>query len=132
MRQHEPLSRLVPSAWHGCTDAMRRWSRLAVTDNDVSNQELQNMVEHMHGVPARFVEAVEVDERFQGKPVWQGAVKVFELKDHPSGATRAYAWSYITTGTKRRFMAVLGLPPVDGPVMAVRASILADQHAKRN
>jgi len=29
-------------------------------DNDVSIQELQNMVEHMHWVPARFVEAVEV------------------------------------------------------------------------
>jgi hypothetical protein len=25
----------------------------------------------MHGVPARFVEAVEVDERHEGKPVWQ-------------------------------------------------------------
>jgi hypothetical protein len=103
-----------------------------MTDDDVSIAELQKAVEHMHGAPARFVESVEVDERHEGKPVWQGAVKVFELSAHPSGAKRAYAWSYITTGTKRRFMAVLGLPPVDSPVMAVRASILADEQAKRN
>jgi hypothetical protein len=31
----------------------------------------------MHGVRETFVESVEVDERFQGKRVWQGAVKVF-------------------------------------------------------
>ena len=32
-------------------------------DDDVSLDELREAVEHMHGVPARFVEAVEVDER---------------------------------------------------------------------
>jgi hypothetical protein len=36
------------------------------TDDDVSIDELRQAVEHMHGVPARFVEAVEVDERFNG------------------------------------------------------------------
>src|SRR5579862_8138468 len=101
-------------------------------DDDVSIAELQKAVEHMHGVPARFVEAVEVDERHEGKPVWPGAVKVFALTGHPSGAQKAYAWSYVTTGTKRRFIAVLGLPPVDGPVMAVRAVVLAELKAKRN
>lgn len=40
------------------------------------------------------------------------------------------ARSYATTGTKRRFVAVLGLPPVDSAVMAVRASILADDAEK--
>jgi len=100
-------------------------------DDDVSIDELRQAVEHMHGVPARFVESVEVDERHEGKPIWQGAVKVFAV-EHPSGAKRAYAWSYRTEGTRRRFMAVLGLPPVDSAVMAVRASILADERAKRN
>src|SRR5580698_752925 len=100
-------------------------------DDDVSIDELQKAVEHMHGVPARFVETVEVDERFNGDIVWQGAVKVFALTGHPSGATRAYAWSYRTEGTRRKFKAVLGVPPVDGPVMAVRASILAEEQRKR-
>jgi hypothetical protein len=58
-------------------------------DDDVSIDELREAVEHMHGVPARFVEAVEVDERFKGDVLRQGAVKVFALTGHPSGATRA-------------------------------------------
>ena len=101
-------------------------------DDDVSIEELQKAVEHLHGVPARFLEAVEVDERFKGEVVWQGAVKVFELTGHPSGATRAYAWSFRTEGTRRRFKAVLGVPPVDGPVMAVRASILAEREKAKS
>ncbi|SRR6266508_3341295 len=100
--------------------------------DDVSIDELKKAVEHMHGVPARFVEAVDVREGHGGKIVWEGTVKVFELTGHPSGATRAYAWSYATTGTKRRFVAVLGLPPVDSPVMAVRATILANEKARQN
>jgi hypothetical protein len=94
--------------------AARRPAASHMTDDDVSIAALQTAVEHMQGVPARFVESVEVDERYEGKPVSQGAVKVFDLKGHPSGAKRAYAWSYATTGTKGRFMAVLGAPPVDG------------------
>lgn len=101
-------------------------------NDDVSIDELREAVEHMHGVPARFVEAVEVDERFNGEVVWQGVVKVFALTGHPSGASRAYAWSYLVEGSRRKFKAVLGVPPVDGPVMAVRASILAEQQAKKN
>ena len=58
-----------------------------ITDDDVSVDELREAVEHLHGVPAR---CVEVDERFNGEVAWQGAVKVFELTGHPSGATRAY------------------------------------------
>jgi hypothetical protein len=81
-------------------------------EDDVSIDEMREAVEHMHGVPARYVETVEVDERFKGEVVWQGAVKVFGLTGHPSGATRAYAWSYRTEGTRRKFKAVLGVPPV--------------------
>lgn len=103
-----------------------------MVDDDVSIDELREAVEHMHGVPATFVEAVEVDERFQGAIVWQGTVKVFALAGHPSGATRAYAWSHRTEGTRRKFKAVLGVPPVDSAVMAVRASILADEKKKQS
>ena len=97
-------------------------------DDDVSTDELRLAVEHNCGVPARFVEVVEVDERHKGRTVWQGAVKVFELTGHPK-ASRAYAWSVRTEGTKRRFVTVLGVPPVDSPVMAVRAVIVADARA---
>jgi len=70
-------------------------------DNDVSIEELQQAVEHMHGVPARFLEAVEVSETFKGAPVWEGTVKVFELTRHPSGATRDRA-AAININVERR------------------------------
>jgi len=101
-------------------------------DDEVSIEELQKAVEHLHGVPASFVEAVDVDERFNGEIVWQGRVSVFALSGHPSGATRAYAWSHRTEGTRRKFKAVLGVPPVDSAVMAVRASIIADEKKTQN
>ena len=104
----------------------------ASLDDDVSIDELREAVEYLHGVPARYVETVEVDERFKGDVVWQGAVKVFALDGHPSGAKLAYAWSYLVEGTRRKFKAILGVPPVDGPVMAVRASILAEEQKRRS
>lgn len=96
------------------------------TVEDVSIDELREAVEHMHGAPARYVEAIEVHEKLpDGRSVWEGTVKVFALTKHPSGATRAYAWSHPTEGKKRRFLAVLGVPPVVDAAMAVRTVILA-------
>ena len=51
---------------------------------------------------------------------------------HPSGATRAYAWSHRTEGRRRRFLAVLALPPVDSALMAVRAHIMAESEKRKN
>ena len=96
-------------------------------EDDVSSEELGRHVQAMHGVPAKFIEAVEVHEKLpDGRTVWEGAVKVYALTGHPSGATRAYAWSHATEGGRRRFHAVLGLPPVDGPISAVRTAVLAE------
>jgi hypothetical protein len=98
----------------------------SIPDDDVSIDELRDAVEHMHGVPARFVDAIEVHETLpDGRSVWEGTVNVFALTRHPSGATRAYAWSHPTEGKKRRFIAILGVSPVDDAAMAVRTMLLA-------
>ena len=77
-----------------------------------------------------FVQSVPLRESFKGLAVWEGVVHVFNLAGHPK-ATRAYAWSSPIEGsTKRRFFAVLGIPPVNSPVNAVRAAIVAEQRAK--
>ncbi len=89
-------------------------------------EELQKAVETLHECRAHFVETVEVIELFQGKTVWGGTVFVFNLHGHPK-ATRVYAWSSPIEGsTKRRYYAVLHIPPVDSPETAVRASIVSD------
>jgi hypothetical protein len=96
----------------------------------VNVAELKRAVESQHGGTATLVQSVPVDERHNGKPVWQGTVHVFNLDGHPI-ATRAYAWSSPIEGsTKRRFYAVLHTGPITGPVEAVRAAIVAEQRGK--
>ena len=87
---------------------------------------LLDAIRHMHGVEATWLESVPVHETFKGETVWTGDVQVFAVA-HPSGATRCYSWSYATEGTRRRFVAVLGLGPVVDAVTAVRASIVAEK-----
>ncbi|HEX9244258.1 MAG TPA: hypothetical protein VF875_17575 [Anaeromyxobacter sp.] len=81
---------------------------------------LLDALRQMHGCEARQ----SVRETFQGQVVWEGKVQVFALADHPT-AKRCYAWNHATEGTKRRFYTVLHVPPIDSPVVAVRASIVA-------
>jgi hypothetical protein len=86
-------------------------------------------IRHLHGCEATFVESVEVHEKTHtGATVWEGEVQVFDVK-HPK-AKRAYAWSHPTEGKKVRFHVVLGVLPVDGPVMAVKTAVLAEYRAQ--
>ena len=93
---------------------------------DVDTNQLKQAVEGQHGGTATLVESVPVKEKFQGKPVWEGVVHVFDLDGTPK-ATRAYAWSSPIEGsTKRRFFAVLHLGGIRSPQDAVRAAIVAE------
>jgi hypothetical protein len=90
---------------------------------------LIDAIRHLHGCEATFVETVPVHEKTAtGATVWEGEVQVFDVKGHPK-ATRVYAWSHATEGTRRRFHVVLHLPPVDGPIMAVKTAALAEYRA---
>jgi hypothetical protein len=61
--------------------------------------------------------------------VWEGVVHVFEIYGHDKAT---YAWSSPIEGSdKRRFFAVLHLPPVTSPTEAVRAAIVAESMARR-
>jgi hypothetical protein len=91
------------------------------------NENLRATVESLHGCMATLAQSVPVKETFGGKTVWDGIVHVFKLTGHPT-ATRAYAWSSPIEGSdKRRFFAVLHVPPIMSPVEAVRAAIVAEQ-----
>lgn len=96
---------------------------------EVSPDELRKAVESQHGGTATLAQSVPVHETHEGKPVWDGVVHVFDLADAPSGASRAYAWSYELQDGRRRFFAVLHTGPIDSPVKAVRAAIVAEMRA---
>ena len=59
---------------------------------------------------------------FRGKVAWEGAVEVFAVTGHLR-ATTAYAWSFENDAGNREYVAVLGVPPVNSPLDAVRAWI---------
>jgi hypothetical protein len=68
-----------------------------------------------------------VHEVFRGQTVWQGRVEVFRLHGHPT-AWHAYAWSHLESSNDEgeRIVTVLRIAPVESPLTAVRASIVAD------
>ena len=94
--------------------------------DDAGLPALLDAIRHLEGCAAEWVASVPVREAHEGKTVWDGEVQVFDLVKHAKGIARAYAWSHVTEGTRRRFHVVLHAPPVDGPVMAVRTAILAE------
>ncbi len=83
--------------------------------------ELKDAIRATHGCESLHVESVAVVEQFEGKTAWVGMVEVFELVGHPK-AKRAYAWSY-RDGDQHKTIAVLEIPPVDSPQMAVKVAI---------
>jgi hypothetical protein len=97
---------------------------------EIDTQYLKQAIESQHGCKATFAHEMPIMETWQGKTVWDWVVSVFDLTGHPL-AKRAYAWSEPNDGSnKRRFFAVLHVPPVDSALMAVKASIVDRQRQK--
>ena len=89
--------------------------------NELPIAGFQHAIRQTHGTRAEFVSRERVYEEFEGETVWEGEVLVFQLLDHPT-APKCYAWE-----VDGRVTAVLHTGPVDSPVKAVRASILAER-----
>lgn len=92
---------------------------------EVAPEELAEHVKRLLGVTPKFVGLERVNEQFGEQTAWEGTVSVFSI-DHPEADT-CYAWSSPIEGSERRkFYAVLKVPPVDSPEAAVRAAIVSD------
>jgi len=97
---------------------------------EVDITKLKRAVESQHGCTATFVQAVPVEETFDGKPVWKGVVHIFQINGHPK-AKRAYAWSSPIEGSeRRRFFAVLHMNGIKSPQDAVRAATVAEHRGR--
>ncbi len=97
----------------------------------VSPDQLKQAVESQHGGTASHVQSVPVHESLRGQTVWNGAVQVYDLEGSPSGATRAYAWSYGLPDGQRRLLAVLHEGSITGPREAVKAAIVSEMKAAK-
>ena len=82
--------------------------------------ELQNAIRATHGCESRWEASAKVQEKSEGKIVWDGIVEVFRLIDHPK-ANFAYAWTY-REGDQNKTNVVLKIPPIDSPQSAVKVA----------
>lgn len=95
------------------------------------SDELKNVVEHLHTCRAVYLEEVAVIEKYGPNTVWEGVVYVFRISGHPQ-TDKCYAWySDIPETGKRKYYAVLHIPPIDSPEKSVRASIVVDNKRKQ-
>jgi hypothetical protein len=92
---------------------------------------LQKAIRHLHGLESTWLQSVPVVEKHEGNTVWDGEVQVFTVTGHAK-ATKVYAWSHEGSPGKRRFHVVLGLPPVDSALEAVRVAIVSEVKKGQN
>ena len=85
---------------------------------------LLDAIRDLHALDAKWVQSVPVREVHGGLVVWDGEVQVFDVR-HPK-ASRVYAWSQEGEGGRRTVQAVLGAPPVDSALDAVRVAIVGE------
>lgn len=71
--------------------------------------DLAQSIEAQHGGTARLAQSVPGRENFNGAPVWEGVVHVFDLESHPTAAGD-YAWSSPIEG----WTSAASLPCCDG------------------
>jgi hypothetical protein len=87
-------------------------------------EQLRLAVETMHRCKASHEVSTPIRETFRGQTVWEGVVESFALAGHPK-AKRCFAWSFQDNG-EAQYVTALEIPPVESPITAVRASIVAN------
>ena len=82
----------------------------------------QFAAERATGSRVTHLESVPIVETFRGQLVWQGMVEVFTVATPPP--EHAYAWA-VESDNGPQYVAVLGVPPINSPLDAVRAWIVS-------
>jgi hypothetical protein len=89
-------------------------------------EELQGVIQKLHGVKATHRESVPVKETWKGQTIWDGVVEVFDLHGHSQTDT-VYAWLHDTGDPANPLpITVLHIDPALSPAKAVRAFIVQE------
>ena len=79
--------------------------------------KITRAVERTVDGPVTHRESVPIVETFRGQIVWEGIVEVFDVETPPPAV--AYGWA-VESDQGPQYVAVLGKPPADSPLAAVR------------
>ena len=89
---------------------------------EIRAENIKLAVERAAGCSAHRVHTCVVTETFQGKPIWSGLIDSFELDKTPP--LKAYGWD-VKEGKETQYVAVLGNPPINDEISAVRAWLVS-------
>jgi len=93
-------------------------------------ENLADSIKRLHGCSAAFLRHERVTEKFRGQTAWDGVVSIFDLQGHAT-AKQCYAWAYEESPGQWQYVAILHAPPVDSPLKAIQAFIIAESDKKR-
>ena len=82
-------------------------------------RELLNAIENRAKCGAVYVQTQPVRIVEDGVVRWKGKVEVYQLKEHPQ-AKMAFGWGFQNAQKKVEYVTVMGVPPLDTPVAAVK------------
>ena len=110
--------------WKSASAPLLNWSRI-VADREYI-EKLRGVILQRHGCESSWVESLPVHDVYGGEIIWNGMVEVFRLSGHPKTKT-AYAWidEEAEEDGAERVETALEIQPVDSPLSAVQASMLA-------
>ncbi len=89
----------------------------------MSVESAQQAAERATGSAVTHLESVPVVETFRGQIIWQGMVEVYGVTKPPPD--KAYAWAVESGSGGTEYVAVLGTPPINSAIDAVRAWIVS-------
>jgi len=101
------------------------WDKLITFKmNNQDIEETRLAIECIHNCQASHYEDVVVVEKYGPKTLWKRVVHTFHIEEKPK-TDICYAWSSPIKGaTKRRYYAILKIPPINSPEKTVRAAIV--------
>jgi len=82
--------------------------------------ELLEAIERRANCKAAYYQTQPVRIVEETKILWKGKVEIYKLAGHPQ-AQLAFGWGYQNAQKKVEYVTVIGVPPLDNPVSAVKA-----------
>ncbi len=89
-------------------------------------QNLLTAIENHSKGSAVYLQTQPLKISEDGKVRWKGKVEVYQLKSHPQ-AKLAFGWGFVNAQKKIEYIVVIGIPPLDTPLAAVKAFLHANK-----
>ncbi len=89
-------------------------------ENREYRHKLLDAIERRAQCSAVHIQTQPVRLALDGQILWKGKVEVFQLKEHPE-AKLAFGWGVPNGQGQTEFITVIGRPPLDNPISAVKA-----------